>query len=177
MMVPSRRGFSLMEVLLATSILLASSIALIELATIGRKQANSAYDLNQAQLLCQAKLDEIVAGVVPLKGVESQELDDDPEWRYSVELRPLPMHELVAVVVTVFQAPETTRRPVQFSLVRWLMDTTLISSGNGTRSTASSSAQGGAAQGGAAQGASAVPRSRETNLNRSARNPGGVSIP
>ena len=42
MMVLSRRGFSLMEVLLATSILLASSIALIELATIGRKQANSA---------------------------------------------------------------------------------------------------------------------------------------
>lgn len=55
----SRRGFSLMEVLLATSILLGSSIALIELATIGRKQAHAAYDLNIAQLLCQAKIDEI----------------------------------------------------------------------------------------------------------------------
>ena len=172
MMAPSRRGFSLMEVLLATSILLASSIALIELATIGRKQANSAYDLNQAQLHCQAKLDEIVAGVVPLKGVESQELDDDPEWRYSVELRPLPMQELVAVVVTVFQAPETSRRPVQFSLVRWLMDTTLTPSGNGARSTAPNQVQGGQSQ-----GAFPISQSRESNFNRSARNPGGGSIP
>ena len=177
MMVLSRRGFSLMEVLLATSILLASSIALIELATIGRKQANSAYDLNQAQLLCQAKLDEIVAGFVPLKGVESQELDDDPEWLYSVELRPLPMQELVAVVVTVFQDPETSRRPVQFSLVRWLIDTTSTPAGNGTRSTASTPAQGGRAQGGEARGASPATRTGESNLNQSARNPGGVSIP
>ena len=177
MMVLSRRGFSLMEVLLATSILLASSIALIELATIGRKQANSAYDLNQAQLLCQAKLDEIVAGVVSLKGVESQELDDDPEWRYSVELRPLPMQELVAVVVTVFQDPETSRRPVQFSLVRWLIDTTSTPAGNRTRSTASNPAQGGQAQGGEARGASPATRTGESNLNQSARNTGGVSIP
>ena len=177
MMASSRRGFSLMEVLLATSILLASSIALIELATIGRKQANSAYDLNQAQLLCQAKLDEIVAGVMPLKGVESQELDDDPEWQYSVELRPLPMQELVAVVVTVFQVPESSRRPVQFSLVRWLMDTNFTPPANGTRSTAPNPAQEGQRQEGQTQGAFPVSQSRESNLNRSARNPGGVSIP
>ena len=118
----SRRGFSLMEVLLATSILLASSIALIELATIGRKQANAAYDLNQAQLLCQAKLDEIAAGVAPMNAVESQELEEDPEWLFSVELKPLRDRQLVSVAVSVFQEPQNARRPVRFTLVRWMPD-------------------------------------------------------
>lgn len=119
----SRRGFSLMEVLLATSILLASSIALIELATIGRKQAHAAYDLNVAQLLCQAKLDEIVAGIEPVKSVEAAELEDDPGWFYSVEVEPLiHLPRLVAVSVTVFQVSDTISRPIRFSLVRWLPD-------------------------------------------------------
>lgn len=118
----SRSGFSLMEVLLSTSILVGSSIALIELATIGRKQANAAYDLNQAQLLCQAKLDEIVAGVTELRTVESQELEDDPDWLYSVELRPMRLHRLVEVKVSVFQALQPNRKPQKFMLVRWMKE-------------------------------------------------------
>ena len=122
-MAKSRRGFSLMEVLLATSILLGSSIALIELATIGRKQAHAAYDLNVAQLLCQAKLDEIVAGIEPVKSVESAELEDDPGWFYSVEIEPLiEFPNLVSVTVSVFQISETISRPIRFTLVRWLPD-------------------------------------------------------
>lgn len=118
----SRRGFSLMEVLLATSILLASSIALIELATIGRKQANTAYDLNQAQLLCQAKLDEIATGIVPRTATESQEFEDGSGWFYSVEIDPLRFGDLVAVSVSVFQEEKGAGRPVRFTLVRWMTD-------------------------------------------------------
>ncbi len=116
----SRRGFSLMEVMLATSVLLGSSVALIELASIGRKQANAAYDLNLAQLLCQAKLDEIVAEVSPATSVEEQELEDEPGWFYSVETQPLRSQNLVAVKVSVFQGEQQTSRAAHFSLVRWL---------------------------------------------------------
>ena len=118
----SRSGFSLMEVLLATSILLASSIALIELATIGRKQANAAYDLNQAQLLCQARLDEIAAGIAPAKPVESQQFEDHPEWFYSVAIDPLRFRQLVSVRVSVFQESRSSGRPVRFTLVRWMTE-------------------------------------------------------
>ena len=119
----ARRGFSLMEVLLSTSILVGSSIALIELATIGRKQANSAHDLNLAQLICQAKLDEIVAGIATVKRVEANELEDNPGWFYSVELEPIRSNQLIAVKVSVFQEPRESRRSQQFTLVRWLPDT------------------------------------------------------
>ena len=120
MMPRNRRGFSLMEVMLATSVLLGSSVALIELATIGRKQANSAYDLTEAQLLCQAKLDEIVAGIESPKAVEDQELVDNPGWLYSVEVEPTRMRQLFAIKVSVFQEPKEGRRSVRFTLVRWL---------------------------------------------------------
>jgi hypothetical protein len=120
MMQRGRAGFSLMEVMLATSILLGSSIVLIELANIGRKQANSAYNLNTAQLLCEAKLDEIVAGVTAIKVVSDEELEDNPGWRFSVETHPLRDRHLLAVRVTVFQEPEEFKRVVRFSLVRWL---------------------------------------------------------
>ena len=122
MMRHRRGGFSLMEVMLATAILLGSSIILAELATIGRKQADSAYDLNTAQLLCQALLDEIVAGVVTAKPVEDQEFEDNPGWFYSVEAQPIRKNHLIAVKVSVFQEPQESKRSVRFSLVRWLPD-------------------------------------------------------
>lgn len=118
-----RSGFSLMEVLLSTAILVGSSVALIELATIGRKQASGAYDLNRAQLLCQSKLDEIVAGIVPLRTVESQEFEDDSEWLYSVEQTPLMAQQLIEVKVTVFQPENVAKKAQRFSLVRWMPDT------------------------------------------------------
>ncbi len=61
-----RSGFSLLEVLLATGILLGAAIVLSELAGIGARQASAARDLAQAQLLCQSKLNEIVAGIAPV---------------------------------------------------------------------------------------------------------------
>jgi len=124
-----RSGFSLMEVLLSTAILVGSSVALIELATIGRKQASAAYDLNRAQLLCQSKLDEIVAGITPLRTVESQEFEDDAEWLYSVELTPLLAQQLMEVKVSAFQPESAHRKAQRFSLVRWLPDTAPKTSG------------------------------------------------
>lgn len=120
MMHGSRRGFSLMEVMLATSILLGSSIALIELATIGRKHASSAYDLNTAQILCQAKMDELVAGIDSPKATEEQELLDNPGWFYSVENQPLRVKDLTEVRVSVFQEARENQKQIRFTLVRWL---------------------------------------------------------
>ena len=127
MMHPSRRGFSLMEVMLATSILLGSSIVLIELATIGRKQANSAYDLNTAQLLCQAKLNELVAKTISVKPIQEEEFEDNPGWFYTIEIEPARHRRLVSVKVTVSQEADETRRSASFSLVQWLPDSILES--------------------------------------------------
>jgi general secretion pathway protein I len=129
-----RSGFSLMEVLLATAILLGSLIVLGQLATVGRMHANDAAALTTAQLLCQSKLNEILAGASPVQSVERRALPEAPGWVYSVEIESVDKLDMVALRVTVSQAPPDAQegselqepaegpRPKQFSLTRWIRD-------------------------------------------------------
>lgn len=117
-----------MEVLLATAILLSSVLVLMELASIGRYYVQSVESRSMAQMLCQSKLNELLAGVQPLEDVEERAVEDHPDWLYSVTMEPVGHLPLVAVRVTVTeQIPEGTNRvirgkPKQFSLVRWVPD-------------------------------------------------------
>ena len=117
-MPPRRAGFSLLEVLLATGILLGSMFMLYQLAHIGRRHANKARDLAAAQLACQTRLNEILAGVAPLETAEGLPLEDPPGWLLSVELQPVEQTGLAALRVTVCAAAEEDQRKGQFSLVR-----------------------------------------------------------
>lgn len=121
-----RGGYSLMEVLLATAILLSSVLVLMELASIGRYYVQSVDGQSTAQMLCQTALNEILAGAEPLQEVEDRVFEDHPDWVYSVEIEPSDRPTLVAVRVTVRQQPAegpngaVRGKPKQFSLVRWV---------------------------------------------------------
>jgi len=115
----TRRGFSLMEVLLATAILLGCVIVLAELANVGHKNAEAAEELATAQWLCQTKLNELRAGAVPLVEVQNEPLLEAPDWAYTITVDPLAQTGLVSVRVTVSQA-KTVPNPRSFSLVQWL---------------------------------------------------------
>ena len=117
-----RSGFSLLEVLLATSILLGCVIVLSELAAVGRQHASAAEDLSTAQWLCQNRLNQILAGVAPLESVDSAPLDDDPGWLYSVDIEPVGQAGLEAVRISVTQGTGGTRPGQTCTLVRWLRD-------------------------------------------------------
>ena len=67
---PSRDGFSLIEVMLATAVLLGSVMVLSELAGIGRRQGQRARDLTRAQLLCERQLSALLTGGQPITPVE-----------------------------------------------------------------------------------------------------------
>ncbi len=69
-----RAGFSLMEVILATAILLGSVIVLGELAGMGRRQSQRGRDLAEAQQLCEKTLNEILTGLRPLEPQEQEPL-------------------------------------------------------------------------------------------------------
>ena len=120
-----RSAFSLMEVLLATAILLGSLIVLGQLATVGRMHAHDAERLTTAQLLCQSKLNEILAGVERVRPVEEESLAEG--WVYSVEVTSADKLHLASLRVTVSEAPDPEEgldgpRPKQFTLTRWIRD-------------------------------------------------------
>jgi type II secretion system protein I len=122
-----RDGFSLLEIILALAILCGAIATLGELSRLGMRQAERARDLTQAQLLCESKLNEIVAGLTPLEaqdGVpfESTEDQAESEWLYSIEVASVAEDGLAQVRVTVTKDMPSGRRAVEFSLVRWVMD-------------------------------------------------------
>jgi len=120
----SRAAFSLLEVLLATGILLGAIAVLGELARLGRLNALAARDQTQAQLLCESKLSEILAGAESAEPHSDQPLTEAPGWLFRVEREPLEHEGLTSLRVTVAQDLPEAKRPVRFSLVRWMREPT-----------------------------------------------------
>jgi type II secretory pathway component PulJ len=117
-----RHGFSLLEVLLATSILIGSAIVLMELVSIGSRHASSARDLVKSQLICQTKLNEVLARVVPAETVRPTPVEDEPEWVYWIDVQPLKQPGLVALEVNAAHEPQPNKQSARFTLIRWVRD-------------------------------------------------------
>ena len=133
----SRHGFSLMEVMIASTVLVGSLIVLDELASLGTRNAINMETRVTAQMLCEQKLNQILTGIDPLQEVENEafeenddeagEEDEGEEWFYTVELEPLEIQNLVSLKVIVRQDEEKYLRPKQYELVRWVESSSLSS--------------------------------------------------
>ena len=77
---------------MALAILGGSIVVIGELMRIGARNAEQARDLSTAQILCETKVNEIVAGLIPPQAVvevpvEDVETMDSPgEWMYSISV-------------------------------------------------------------------------------------------
>jgi hypothetical protein len=88
--------------------------------------AEDAEGLTAAQLVCQTKLNEILAGLEPLRSVENEPVADAPGWIYSVEIGSVDRLGLASLRVAVSEeiaeledAAEDRRRE-RFALTRWV---------------------------------------------------------
>ena len=127
-----RDGFSLLEVILALAILTGAIAVLGELARLGLRNAQIARDTAQAQLLCESKLAELTAGLLPVEpvsGAQFEEVvgDGTVAWVYSIDVQPAQsegsrIEGMSAVEVTVVQKIDKIKGPIHFSLIRWMPD-------------------------------------------------------
>lgn len=70
----SRAGFSLIEVIIATAILMGSAVVLSRLAGMGREQSVRARTYAEAQMLCENTLNELLLGMRVLEPVSAAPL-------------------------------------------------------------------------------------------------------
>ncbi|MFV2065374.1 MAG: hypothetical protein ACC645_00230 [Pirellulales bacterium] len=115
-----RGGFSLLEVLLATSILLGSAIVLGELVSLGSRSARLAQDEAAAERIARTRLDEISAGIVSVEADEESPVDGEPGWVVSVKQTPVESADLLSIEVTVKRESDEGRTARPFTLVRWI---------------------------------------------------------
>ena len=133
---PVRTAFSLLEVILALAILTMAIAVLGELARLGMRSASYARDMTQAQLLCESKMAQIASGMilpeteidVPFEPDDLIDPYEECTWVYSVETAEAEETGVIAVRVTVSKLGSTSlglaspSRPINFALVRWIVD-------------------------------------------------------
>ena len=115
-------AFTLLEVILALTIL-AGAIAVIgEVMSIAGRNAADAQAESQAQLLASSVMNELLSGMAELVSQSRQPLEVDAAipWVYSVTVANTSLAGLVSIEVVVEQDVEKQFRPVKYRLVRWL---------------------------------------------------------
>ncbi len=127
----NRRGFSLLEILLALAILGGSLAVLSQIVGIGGDSASSARDLAFCRLLCQAKLAEtLVSGLtpvaVPSTPIAAPDQSSDTPFFYTLELAPAPVQGMLALRVSVQAMTSDQSMPTAtYSITRWIIDPAL----------------------------------------------------
>lgn len=146
-----KRGFSLLEVVLALAILAGSLAALGEVMRLGDENAAAAADEARAAMLAESVMSELLVGARQVANVSGAALplEDDPPWVASIEVQATDYQELVAVRVSIVQQLPPEQEPARCDLVRWMPNPNYIpatqqdSSTTGSSSSATSSgAQG-----------------------------------
>ncbi len=100
-----RSGFSLLEVMLATTVLLGSVIVLSHIAFVGTAHMDAAQQYAAAQLACQARMNEMLAGALPIEEVSKQAIPELPGWGLTVKVESASQPGLLALEVTAAELP------------------------------------------------------------------------
>ena len=100
----ARSGFSLLEILVATSMLAMAVAALSQLASVGRKHLAAATEQAIATRLATNQMARLAAGIDPPTPQDAQPLAEDPTWEYQIEAMPIALPNLVEVRVNVRRA-------------------------------------------------------------------------
>jgi Tfp pilus assembly protein PilV len=124
----ARRGMSLMEVMIATTLLLASVMALSQVAFVARRHAVGAEERTRAQEIAQNLMEEILAGARPAARVTPTPLEEDEQWVYMIQVEDVegaPLARVTVQVDRIDEEDESARMPTEdemggFRLVHWV---------------------------------------------------------
>lgn len=117
----ARHGLTLFEVLIALVIFVGAMAAIGQLVANGVRAALQARFQTQAAMMCEAKLAEVVAGIVPLTAGQAV-YPDDPSWSWNLALAAAPVPGLMRVEVTVQRQASNSKGKVVFTMARYVRD-------------------------------------------------------
>ena len=119
-------GFSLMEIIIALTILGLSLAAIGNLVMTGARSAERAQIETTAQFLCESKLGEIKSGAQPAESIGPipfEQYEALAGWQYTVMSQPVDdTGTLLNIVVMVEQVTTDGSDPIRFQLVTWMID-------------------------------------------------------
>lgn len=117
-----RRGISLFEVVLALSIFIGALAAITQVLRTGSRASIRAQLQSEAVLLCERRMNEVIAGVQPLESVDHAPIDDRSDWFWSLKIEDSGTVNLLRLEVAVEHAGKSANNTASYHLVRLLRD-------------------------------------------------------
>ena len=112
------RGLSLLEVILALAILGISMSAISQLFFLGSRSASQATLRNEANILADTKMAELVAGILEPQSTGATPIPEAPGWVYAVRIDDGDQPDLQVATVSVQTIGDQV--PVSLSITRFL---------------------------------------------------------
>jgi prepilin-type N-terminal cleavage/methylation domain-containing protein len=116
-----RSGLSLMEVLVSLAIFLMALTALTYLVNLSSNLAGEGQHRARCAQIARSKMNELIAGSIPLQGQPDASVDDEPDYRWSADVSAGATNGLYNVTVTVTFRPDDPY-PVKVSYSRLIFD-------------------------------------------------------
>ena len=121
-----QRGFTILEVIIAVGILLASLTAIFQLLSLGTRAATQGDFRSQAVVLADAKMNEAIAGVNSLESSSETTIEEAPDWTWSMTVEDASLQDLLSVTVTVTREGSNPGASHSYSLNRYVRDPQLF---------------------------------------------------
>lgn len=169
----SRRGLSLLEVVLALSILAMATAYLAQSMSIATTNAIRSERLTQAELVGESVMNQVIAGVIPAQPVtwtayisaSQQSMGTSSRWMYQLQSVQTEMEGMIGLQVAVQEISQDglTRNNPDFFVNRWMIDPSLgldtppAETEEDAASTGSSSSSAGSTSGTSAGSSAGVP--------------------
>lgn len=143
-----RRALSLLEVVLALSILGIAASILSQILQQSADNGLRARRITQAQMFCESKMAEAMAGALPLQSTQWTPITGSittAQWYYSLQTVAAEQKNMMGVMIEVndSEGMQANARPLA-RLVQWIIDPNL---GLDTKSTTTSGTAGGTSGG------------------------------
>ncbi len=124
----SRRGLTILEVIISIGIFLGSATIIAQLLGTGTQAAVDGRLKSQQALLAESKMSELASGVVELSSSSAQSFDDQgdievsPAYKWSAEIDEGGQGDLLSVSVTVEHTTDQDEVDFTFTLTRLMRD-------------------------------------------------------
>lgn len=132
--VPHRTGMTLLEVMIALAMFVSAMTVISQIWQMGSDSAIRAQFQADAALRGESKLNEIVAGILPLSPVAGQAFEDDPQWTWSLSVDDESDATLKRLTLTISHSNSLGSPDIESTFVRLMRDP-LIFQQSGTESS------------------------------------------
>ena len=119
---------TLIEVLIALAIFLLAMVVFGEMIIRNGEIARDIQRQNLATRLCQSKLHEAAAGVVPMTGQDDMPFDEEPDFTWAKTADAGSVDNLWNVTITVKRRQTDTGTPIQCVLTQMILDPSIAGS-------------------------------------------------